>query len=117
MTHIIENDYYFLDCDRKPTKWGRWNLKFDWYPLHVSDRKLNSAHLIAGFQLAYDLTEKEIYKKEAFKMMDEHGYLENIMYPMREMKKTLDYNHMRDNMVECWNHSDDKMSFITYCVM
>lgn len=50
-------------------------------------------------------------------MMGEHGYLENIMYPMREMKKTLDYNHMRDNMVECWNHSDDKMSFITYCVM
>ena len=63
MTHIIENDYYFLDCDRKPTKWGRWNLKFDWYPLHVSDRKLNSADLITGFQLAYDLTEKNIRKK------------------------------------------------------
>ena len=63
MTHIIENDYYFIDLDGKPTLWGRWNPEYvNWYPLHVSDRKLNSAHLIAGLQLAYHLTGKEIYK-------------------------------------------------------
>lgn len=118
MTHIIENDYYFVDVDGEPTRWGRWNPEYvNWYPLHVSDRKLNSAHLIAGFQLAYDLTGKELYKKEAFKMMDKYGYLENIMYPMRDMKKTLDYNHMGDIMGDNWNHSDDEMSFITYWVM
>ncbi len=22
MTHIIENDYYFVDVDGKPTRWG-----------------------------------------------------------------------------------------------
>ena len=50
-------------------------------------------------------------------MIGEHGYLENIMYPMRKMKKTLDYNHMGDIMGDSWNHSDDEMSFITYWVM
>ncbi len=118
MTHIIENDYYFVDYDGKPTRWGRWNPEYvNWYPLYVSDRKLNSAHLIAGFQLAYDLTGKEIYKSEAFKMMDEHGYLENIMAPMKDMRKTLDYVHMGDVMGDAWNHSDDEMSFITYWVL
>ncbi len=118
MTHIIENNYYFVDVDGKPTRWGRWNPEYvNWYPLYVSDRKLNSAHLIAGLQLAYDLTGKEIYKTEAFKMMDEHGYLENILAPMSEMRKTLDYVHMGDVMGDAWNHSDDEMSFITYWVL
>ena len=118
MTHIIENDYYFVDVDGKPTRWGRWNPEYvNWYPLYVSDRKLNSAHLIAGLQLAYDLTGKEIYKTEAFNMMTEHGYLENIMAPMKDMRKTLDYKHMGDIMGDEWNHSDDEMSFITYYVM
>ncbi len=118
MTHIIENNYYFVDVDGKPTRWGRWNPEYvNWYPLYVSDRKLNSAHLIAGFQLAYDLTGKEIYKKEAFKMMDEYGYLENILAPMKEMRRTTDYVHMGDVMGDAWNHSDDEMSFITYWVL
>ncbi len=118
MTHIIENDYYFVDVDGKPTRWGRWNPEYvNWYPLYVSDRKLNSAHLIAGLQLAFDLTGKEIYKTEAFKMMDEYGYLDNIMAPMKDMRKTLDYNHMGDIMGDSWNHSDDEMSFITYYVL
>ncbi len=118
MTHIIENDYYFVDVDGKPTRWGRWNPEYvNWYPRTVSDRKLNSAHLIAGLQLAYDLTGKEIYKTEAFKMMDKYGYLENIMAPMREMKKTLDYVHFGDVMGDGWNHSDDEMSFLTYWVL
>ncbi len=118
MTHIIENDYYFVDYDGKPTRWGRWNPEYvNWYPLYVSDRKLNSAHLIAGFQLAYDLTGKEIYKTEAFKMMDEHGYLENILAPMKDMKKTLDFVHLGDVMGDAWNHSDDEMSFLTYWVL
>ena len=118
MTHIIDNNYYFVDVDGKPTRWGRWNPEYvNGYPLYVSDRKLNSAHLIAGLQLAYSLTGKEKFKTEAFRMMDEYGYLENIMAPMKEMRKTLDYNHLGDIMGDAWNHSDDEMSFITYWVL
>ena len=118
MTHIIENDYYFVDHDGKPTRWGRWNPEYvNWYAPYVSDRKLNSAHLIAGLQLAYSLTEKEIYKKEAFRMIEEHGYLENIMIPMKTMKYTEEFVHMGDIMGNGWNHSDDEMSFLTYYVL
>lgn len=118
MTHIIENDYYFVDYDGKPTRWGRWNPEYvNWYAPYVSDRKLNSAHLIAGLQLAYSLTGKEIYKSEADKMMNKYGYLDNIMIPMETMKRTLDYVHMGDVMGDSWNHSDDEMSFLTYWVL
>ncbi len=118
MTHIIENDYYFVDYDGKPTRWGRWNPEYvNWYAPYVSDRKLNSVHLIAGLQLAYALTGKEIYKSEAYKMMDEYGYLDNIMIPMSTMKKTLEFVHMGDVMGNVWNHSDDEMSFLTYWVL
>ena len=118
MTHIIENDYYFVDVDGKPTRWGRWNPEYvNWYPDYVSDRKLNSAHLIAGLQLAYHLTGKKLYKTEAFRLMEEHGYLNNIMIPMKTMRKTLDYVHMGDVMGDYWNHSDDEMSFLTYWVL
>lgn len=47
-------------------------------------------------------------------MIDEYGYLENIMAPMREMRKTLDYNHQGDTMGDEWNHSDNEVLFITY---
>lgn len=118
MTHIIENDYYFVDVDGKPTRWGRWNPEYvNWYPDYVSDRKLNSAHLIAGLQLAYHLTGKKIYKTEAFRLMEEHGYLENILIPMKTMRKTMEYVHMGDVMGDSWNHSDDEMSFLTYWVL
>lgn len=118
MTHIMDNDYYFVDDDGKPTRWGRWNPEYvNWYAPYVSDRKLNSSHLIAGFQLAYSLTGNEKYIAEADKMMNEYGYLDNIMIPMETMKKTMEFVHMGDVMGDSWNHSDDEMSFLTYWVL
>ncbi|MEK6480330.1 hypothetical protein WJR50_22495 [Catalinimonas sp. 4WD22] len=119
LTHMIENDYYFVDIDGKPTLWGRWNPEYiNWYPRTIGDRRLGSLHLIAGLQLGYDLTGKEIYKDEAYKMMQEHGYLENIMIPMEEIKSTPGYVYEGNNMGEGgWNHSDDEMAFLTYWVI
>jgi len=118
MTHIIDNNYYFIDVDGQPTRWGRWNPEYvNAYAPYVSDRKLNSAHLIAGLQLAYSLTGKERYKQEAYKMMDKYGYLDNIMIPMKTIQRTTEFVHKGDVMGDTWNHSDDEMSFITYWVL
>ncbi len=119
LTHMIDNDYYFMDIDGKPTLWGRWNPEYiNWYPRSVGDRRLGSLHLIAGLQLGYDLTGKDIYKEEAFRMMNEHGYLDNIRIPMEEIKSTPGYIFEGHNMGEGgWNHSDDEMAFLTYWVI
>jgi len=119
MMHIVENDYYFVDVDGEPTLWGRWNPEYiNGYPRTIGDRRLGSLHLIAGLQLAHDLTGKEIYKDEAYRMMNEHGYLENIKIKMEEIESTPGYIHMGHNMGEGgWNHSDDEMAFLTYWVI
>jgi hypothetical protein len=118
MTHIITNNYYFIDYDGKPTLWGRWNPEYvNSFAQSQYDRRLNSMLTIAGLQLAYKLTGKEIYKTEAFRMMEEHGYLENMKTPMKNIQYTIGFRHQGITMGEDWNHSDDEMAFLTYWVL
>lgn len=118
MTHIVANDYYFIDYDGKPTLWGRWNPEYvnSFAPTQY-DRRLNSTLTITGLQLAYKLTQKEIYKTEAYRLMKEHGYLENMKIPMSNIKYTTGFQHQGITMGEDWNHSDDEMAFLTYWVL
>lgn len=118
LTHIIDNKYYFIDSDGKPTHWGRWNPEYiNWYPESISDRKLGSTTIIAGLQLGYALTGKSIYKTEAFRLMNEHSYLKNILIDCNKIQVTPGYVFMGANMGDGWNHSDDEMSFLAYWVL
>ncbi|MBY0480142.1 MAG: hypothetical protein K2Q21_02205 [Chitinophagaceae bacterium] len=118
LTHIIENNYYFVDADGKPTHWGRWNPEYiNWYPESISDRKLGSTTIIAGLQLGYALTGKSIYKTEAFRLMNDHNYLKNILIDCNKIQITPGYVFMGANMGDGWNHSDDEMSFLAYWVL
>lgn len=88
MGHIVENDWYLVDYDGEPTTWGRWNPEYvNGFPTSVGDRKLNSSNIIGMLQTAYHFTGKEVYKEKAFDLMDNHGYLENLMRPMSEIGK------------------------------
>ena len=119
MTHIIDNKYYLVDVDGKPTLWGRWNPEYiNWYPETIGDRKLGSTTIIAGLQLAHTLTGKKKYKDEATRLMDKHGYLKNILIDYRKITYTEGYKHMGIDMgTGGWNHSDDEMAFLTYWVL
>lgn len=119
MTHIIDNKYYFVDIDGKPTLWGRWNPEYiNWYPETIGDRKLGSTTIIAGLQLGYALTGKKKYKDEATRLMEKHGYLKNILVDYRKITYTPGYKHMGIDMgTGGWNHSDDEMAFLTYWVL
>ncbi len=116
MQHIIDNDYYMVDYDGKPTTWGKWNPEYvNARPKMVGDRKVNSSNIIAMLQTAYHFTKKEIYKEKAFELMEEHGYLENLMRPMREIAQAPeDADDWSKMLSESWNHSDDEMYFVGY---
>ncbi|HTN69204.1 MAG TPA: hypothetical protein VLZ33_07055 [Dysgonamonadaceae bacterium] len=116
MQHIVDNDLYLVDFDGKPTTWARWNPEYvNGFPTSVGDRKLNSSNIIAMLQSAYYFTDKEIYKEKAFELMEEHGYLENLMRPIEEIGKAPegadDYSKM---LSSSWNHSDDEMYYLGY---
>ncbi|GAB2778266.1 hypothetical protein GCM10027275_22020 [Rhabdobacter roseus] len=116
MSTIIENDWYLIDFDGKPTLWGRWNPEYvNGFPTNVGDRKLYASNMIGFLQAAYHFTKKEIYKEKAYELMDKHGYLENLLRPMTQLgpaPATADA-HAKELSAE-WNHSDDEMYFLAY---
>ncbi|SHJ07723.1 hypothetical protein SAMN05444280_110119 [Tangfeifania diversioriginum] len=116
MQHIVDNDFYLVDYDGKPTTWGRWNPEYvNGFPTSVGDRKLNSSNIVAMLQTAYHFTKKEIYKEKAFELMHDYGYLENLMRPMEEIGKAPDgSDDWAEMLSESWNHSDDEMYFLGY---
>ena len=119
LTHIIDNNYNFIDVDGKPTKWARWNPEYvNWYPKTIGDRKQTSTNIIAGLQLGYKLTGKNLYKAEALKLMYKYGYLDNIQTDIMEVRSTPGYIFMGDDMgIGPANHSDDEMTFLSYWVL
>ena len=113
--HIIRNNWYLIDVDGKPTLWGRWNPEYvNHYPPTIVDRRLNSAEIIAGLQLAWKMTGREIYRQKAYELFDRHGYLANILSPMSLIAPTAGYIHLGNDMGDEWNHSDDELAFVNY---
>lgn len=116
MQHIVDNDWYLIDYDGQPTLWGKWHPDYvNNFPRMVGDRKLNSSNIIAMLQTAYHFTQKEIYKTKAFELMNDHGYLENMMVPMEQIGKAEEgTDEWAEMLSESWNHSDDEMYFLGY---
>lgn len=116
--HIIANNWNLVDVDGKPTLWGRWGPEYvNHYPETIGDRRLNSAEIIAGLQLAYRMTGTAEYKNRIYELMDKHGYLTNILISATNTAPTPGFLHEGIEMGDVWNHSDDLLSFVTYWVL
>lgn len=110
MDHIVRNNWYLIDYDGKPTLWGRWHPEYvNQFPRQVGDRRLNSVEIIAFLQTAHHFTGKEIYREKAFELMEQHGYLDNVMIPMKELGQVPGIDLTTE-----WNHSDDELAFLSY---
>lgn len=116
MSHIVKNDLYMIDYDGQPTTWARWNPEYvNSFPTNVGDRKLNSSNIIGMLQTAYHFTGKEKYKEKAIDLMENHGYLENLLRPMSEIGMAPeDADDWSKMLSDGWNHSDDEMYFAGY---
>jgi len=116
MSHVVRNNFYMIDWDGKPTRWGRWHPDYvNARPVGVGDRKINSSNIIAMLQTAYHFTKKEKYKEAAFYLMKEHGYYENLMKPIKEITYApADADELSKELSDGWNHSDDEMYYCGY---
>jgi hypothetical protein len=116
--HILRHDLYLVDVDGKPTLWGRWNPEYvNWFPHSIVDRRLNSAEIIGLLQFAYKISGDEKYKAKAMELFEKHGYLENILWPMKDIALTKGFIHQGNDMGDEWNHSDDLLAFDAYWVL
>lgn len=116
MSHIVKNKFYMIDWNGEPTTWGRWNPDYvNARPKMVGDRKINSSNIIGMLQTAYHFTKKEKYKDAAFYLLKKHGYLENLMKPMKEIGVApADADALSKDLSGSWNHSDDEMYYCGY---
>ena len=105
-----------VDWNGEPTQWARWHPDYvNARPKMVGDRKINSSNIIGMLQTAYHFTKKEKYKEAAFYLMEEHGYLENLMKPMDEIGMApADADLLSKELSDGWNHSDDEMYYCGY---
>ncbi len=109
MDHIMNNDWYLVDWNGKPTAWGRWNPKYvNSFPKNVGDRRLNSTLILAFLQTAYHYTADEKYKKAANKLIKKYGYDDNANR-LASVISRVEGEPLSDG----WNHSDDQMYFLT----
>jgi len=116
MQHIVDHDMYMVDWDGKPTKWARWNPEYvNARPPMVGDRKITSSNIISMLQTAWHFTHKEIYRKKAFELMQQYGYLDNLMRPMKDIGSApANADELSKELSDGWNHSDDEMYFLGY---
>lgn len=116
MSHTLKHNFYMVDWDGEPTKWARWNPDYvNAFPVMVGDRKINSSNYIAMLQTAWHFTKKAKYKEAAFYLMNEHGYLDNLMRPMNEIGMAPeDTDELCRELSDGWNHSDDEMYYCGY---
>lgn len=116
MTNIIQNDWYLIDFDGKPTLWAKWNPDYvNSFGKNIGDRKLNSSNIIGFLQAVYHFTGKDIYKQKAYELMNKYGYLENLTRPMASIGQAENgADDWAKMLSEGWNHSDDEMYFLAY---
>ena len=118
LDHLIRNNWYLIDVDGQPTLWGRWNPEYvNWYPHTIVDRRLNSTELIAMLQFGWRISSREIYRRKAYELFEQHGYLTNILSSMKLVAPTPGFLHFGDDMGNEWNHSDDQLAFDIYYVL
>lgn len=116
MSHILKNNYYMIDWNGKPTQWGRWNPEYvNMRPENVGDRKICASNITAMLQTAYHFTKKEKYKTAIISLMKEHGYLTNLMRPMKSVGMAPENaDELSKELSDQWNHSDDEMYYCGY---
>jgi hypothetical protein len=113
--HILRHNLYLVDVDGEPTLWGRWHPDYvNWFPPSIHDRRLNSAEITAGLQLAYRMTGNEAYRAKAYELFEKHGYLTNLLSSMKLIAPTKGYVFRENDMGNEWNHSDDELAFFNY---
>jgi hypothetical protein len=99
MSYIVDNNYQLIDWDGERTRWGFWNPEIlNGDPYHYVENGLNAAQILSFLKVAYHITGNTRFKKHYEYLINEHGYLGNILL---EKKVFPDEN----------NHSDNQLGF------
>lgn len=98
--YIVDNNFYLLDTDGKPTTWGHWN--YIGIKGVMPSRGLNSLEILSHLKVAYHITGDEKYERVYRELAIKHRYAWFTVY----QKYTFPPSAV--------NHSDDELAFLSY---
>lgn len=79
--YLIKNNYNFIDVDGTHTRWSVWSPdQLNGDPDWASERSLNSFEILAYLKFVAHITGDSNYEKEYRRLIDEHGYLDNVSH-------------------------------------
>ncbi|MER3472802.1 MAG: regulator [Armatimonadota bacterium] len=80
MDYIIECGYVLKDIDGTQTRWAVWSpQKLNGGPNWAPERGINSVEILSFLKATYHITGDPKYEREYRKLLDEHGYRENVL--------------------------------------
>lgn len=105
--HLLRHGLKLVDWDGKPTRWGRFDpptVNED--PAWADDRGLHSASVLAYLGLAYHVSGEGRFRREALRLVREHGYAENL-------------DRIKEGLAPGeGNQSDDQLeTLVLYCLL
>lgn len=105
MNYVVDNGYYLLDLDGKPTLWGVWAPeKLNDDPSWTVERGLNSLQMLSFLLAAHHVTGDPKFLDHFNELVEKHGYADNLINQKIELPS--------DN-----NHSDDELAFLPYYIL
>jgi hypothetical protein len=77
---IVDHGFVLEDIDGKATRWGNWSPEsLNGDPNWHEERAGNSVEILSFLGIAYHMTGKEKYRAAAKRLVDEHGYVANML--------------------------------------
>ncbi len=105
MNYVVDNGYYLLDLDGKPTLWGVWAPeKLNHDPEWTVERGLNSLQMLSFLLAAHHVTGEPKFLDCFNDLVENHGYADNAINQKIELPS--------EN-----NHSDDELAFLPYYIL
>ena len=89
MDHILDHNYYLIDLDGKPTRWGFWNPER--LAKDPDERALNSLQLLSFLKTTEHITGGARYTAEYGKVAHEFKYAD-LMTRVNEFRTEMNYS-------------------------
>lgn len=100
--YIIDNGYTIPDWDGEKTLWGWYDpVSLNEKPIHYLESGLYSLMILSHLKVAHYITGDSKYEDEYKRLIEEHGYLSNLLLEKKLFPDEL-------------NHSDDQLSAIAF---
>ncbi len=98
---MIRDDFYLLDVDGKPTRWGNWNESYYRSVEGAYERALRSLELLSFMKTAFHITGDETYQNQYLALV-ERG----------DIEQTNKYRRWDSEFTEI-NFSDDELYYLS----